>query len=239
MTYIEDSNPVFAACERGDVEAVRKYLDNGGTVYAESAQNNKLISTACAYGHLEIVDLLLKRGLDPNRPFNVHKQPPLCQTIIYDQLAIAKRLIEGGADVNARDEYENVPIHFAVGGDQKDFFDLFVQAGADLEAVNYQGEALIHTAARENSLNILEALEKFRGGVSDIINMEGAGGDTPLAIAARRGHLEAAEWLLQRGADPAVTVDFGDTLPEVARENGHSRMVEFLEKHLKRNKSSK
>ncbi len=242
MTYMEDSNPVFEDCKKGNIEGVKAYLEKGGSVYAESAKNIPLIATACARGHLGIVDLLLRRGLDPNRPFNVYKQAPLFQTIEYDQLAVAERLIEGGADVNARDEFDAVPINFAVGGGQKDFFDLFVKAGADLEVVDRQGEGLIQTAARNNQVEMLEALKETRGGISDIIDkrLRPDGGETPLSLAVRRGNVEAAEWLIQHGADPAVEVSFTrDTLPQIAKENGHPRVLELLEKHLKQNRSSK
>ncbi len=239
MTYIEDSNPVFAACEKGDAASVREFLDNGGSVYAESRRHNSLIATSCSHGYLEIVDLLLKNGLDPNRPFNDLEQTPIYQAITYRQIEIARRLIEGGADVNARDRHESTPLAYVVGGGNKDLFDLLMKAGAELDTVDFQKDSLIHTAARNNRVNMLEAIMEARSGITDIINLRNLGGSTPLKLAAGRGSLEATKWLLEHGADPTAEVGFLEETPlDAAWKNGHSQVAELIERHLKQTKSS-
>ncbi len=238
MSYIEDSNPVFEACRKGDVGGVEAFLDRGGTVYAQSARNIPLIATACARGYLDIIDLLLRKGLDPNRPFNRPKETPLFQAVLYKQLEAAKQLIKGGADVNARDEDDTVPIHYVVANGQQDFFELFLNSGADLETVDFQGEMLIHTAARYNQVKMLERLKQARGKISDIVNnrRNPRRGDTPLSLAVRRGHLEAADWLLRHGADPTVKTGLPmQSLSDIARDKGHNGIEDLLQRYEKKN----
>jgi ankyrin repeat protein len=56
----------------------------------------------------------------------------------------------------------------------------------------------------------------------------GAGGNTALHAAAYFGRREMAEWLLERGADPAATDYEGKTPLQVAEEHGHGEVAEML-----------
>lgn len=48
----------------------------------------------------------------------------------------ARRLIEAGADVNARDNLHNTPLHISVQFENAEITQLLIEAGADINALN-------------------------------------------------------------------------------------------------------
>jgi uncharacterized protein len=70
--------------------------------------------------------------------------------------------------------------------------------GFDLNTRNEQGDSGLIVALRESSMKVTGFLLSQR---SVKVNQRNAKGETPLMIAAIRGHLDAARQLIQRGAD--------------------------------------
>merc|ERR1712039_152839 len=53
-------------------------------------------------------------------------------------------------------------------------------------------------------------------------------GNKPLMMAARQGHLEAAQYLIGAGADMTGKNLLGRSLVQIAQDIGHSEMAHFL-----------
>src|SRR5262249_25795870 len=60
------------------------------------------------------------------------------------------------------------------------------------------------------------------------INGRDGKGQTALMLAARRGHQDAVDLLLQRGADPDVAAKYGLTALMLAIVNGHAAVARSL-----------
>ena len=60
------------------------------------------------------------------------------------------------------------------------------------------------------------------------VNMEQAGGYTPLHQAAAAGHAELTEILLEAGANPSCLCNQGKTPADYARERNHQGVLEQL-----------
>jgi ankyrin repeat protein len=147
-------------------------------------------------------------------------------------------LIARGVDVNAKEPSQNQSaLMWAAAERHADVVRLLVEAGADLQAHTKKGFTAIHFAAREGDLATTRAL--LAAGVninirsqqdeSVALNRENVGastsigsprgpgyqatlsaGSTPLLVAAVRGHVSLALFLLDQGADPNV-LDAGFT----------------------------
>lgn len=53
--------------------------------------------------------------------------------------------------------------------------------------------------------------------------------DTPIIIAAGKGHEKVVKVLLTNGADKEITNKFGDTALDIAEENGKEEVIKLLE----------
>jgi len=108
-----------------------------------------------------------------------------------------RRLLDGGADVNARDTSEWTPLHLAASKSHVETTALLLDRGADVDAKEDVGWTPLHVAARFGHTKV-GALLIERG--ADV-NARDGGDQTPLHTAARAGETEAVNLLLDFGAD--------------------------------------
>lgn len=131
--------------------------------------------------------------------------PLTLEDAIRDRDAPAvKTLIDAGADVN-----EPELLSFAVLRGGVEIVGLLVDAGADVNA------------ATPVPPDQKEGLLKVFGSSAEVV------GGTPLSVAALTGRLEAAEFLLEAGADPNVVTVSG-TPVGMAAARGHSDVLNLL-----------
>jgi ankyrin repeat protein len=77
-----DGNKFLSACEKGDVELVKKLLQEGEDINQIDYIGGNGLHFACRYGHYEVVILLLDGGIDINKETN-GRSTPLEVTIDY------------------------------------------------------------------------------------------------------------------------------------------------------------
>ncbi|XP_050503639.1 ankyrin-1-like [Diabrotica virgifera virgifera] len=117
----------------------------------------------------------------------------------FEHIKVAKYLLEHGADVNAITNPEKQgPLHLATENNNFLMVQLFTEAGANIQCIDYDGNMPIHIAADMGYIEIIKYfLEK--GIDIDIINESSK--MTPLQMAAHRGHIEVIDYLLLNNAN--------------------------------------
>jgi ankyrin repeat protein len=183
----------------------------------EISDHPRALQSAAIGGHLSIVKKLLASGADPNLKSNY--STALDASVHGGNLDIARTLIEAGANVNS--DWPR-PLLTAMSAGRRDFMELFVSHGADtyaclLSAVK-SGEfrnfnnlielgADIHRCDPDSDISLLQAAA-FGGSVNIVrylldhgLELEDATQTHPLTEAIRSGHVPAAKFLLDRGAN--------------------------------------
>ena len=107
----------------------------------------------------------------------------------------ARRLIEQGVDINARNEYRQTPLHLAVINEKREVFELLLEKGADVNARNFDGDTPLHSAVTRE-----HALTKALIDAGANVRTPGEFGFKPLHLAVLANKFETADLLLERGA---------------------------------------
>jgi ankyrin repeat protein/mono/diheme cytochrome c family protein len=146
----------------------------------------------------------------------------LFEAIRANDHATVRKLVEGGADLRARDESGNTPLMVAAWQADIEVFKLLLDDNADVNASNSAGiTPLMLAATFPEKVRLLVELQAD-------VNARSAIGNTPLMLAARAsGSAETLKLLLDHGAEVDPTNKFGATplMAAVAAEDGQGIRV--------------
>jgi len=120
----------------------------------------------------------------------------LIEAARWGDLEKVKKLLDRGADVNARDKDGWTPLHWASVHGHLDVIKLLVERGADVNASNH-GWTPLHEAASRGHLNVVKFLVE-RG--ADV-NARDREGRTPLDLARREMYWNVADFLEKAAKD--------------------------------------
>jgi ankyrin repeat protein len=150
---------------------------------------------------------------------------PLHAAIFAGQAAVAKYLLDHGADADAPEPRVGfTPLHLCVYSGNLELGDLLVAAGANIDAHNRMGLSPLDLAI------MLGKTEAVRHLVELGADVEGVNGHEhrPLTFAAGRGQSEVVRLLLDAGAGIDAANGRGATAVMVAASAGHDSTVALL-----------
>jgi ankyrin repeat protein len=138
--------------------------------------------------NLEVVEILLNAGADPNIAID-DGTTPLMVAAAHGVTEIVRKLIQKGANVNAKDSRGGTALMDAVG--DLELLQMLVEAGADVGAVDNFGQTVLHHAVALDSVEeVAFLLEKGAA-----LNPRDFEGKTPMGYAIERGAMKVAEYL--------------------------------------------
>lgn len=214
---------IWTACAGGDVDLIGGYT---GDLDARDASGESILHWACCYSQLEIVKLLIKKGVKVNVKCKDGKTPlaeaasqgcfEIVRLLVYngakDPYALRKAvdsldfktckfLVDSGWDVN-RAGSDAPPLIAAINRHNLRLVRLFLDNGGDVN-LDYFGTPLHFAAVNRhaNGARICKLLID-RGAIID--TKGGFDGLTPLHAAAKVANLCIVELLLENGADPYI-----------------------------------
>jgi ankyrin repeat protein len=235
------------ACHTGDVDRVRELLRQDPSLANRIGEHEGYylgagapLSNAAALGSMEIVQLLLDHGADPNLPEEQYapRGKALYAAVYHGHYEIAKLLLERGA-------FPNPPVESS--GDalwvsrewrpDKRMEQLLISYGATpaqerqeedwpTRAHDWLRISPLHEAARKGDLR---AAKKLLESGADLTARDEHLRSTPLGWAAKYGQIEMVEFLLQRGAPKSLPDDPAWATPLAwAVKRGHDNIARLL-----------
>ncbi|MCX7124089.1 MAG: ankyrin repeat domain-containing protein [Gammaproteobacteria bacterium] len=141
--------------------------------------------------------------------------------VLSGQTERAKTLLDSGATLIF---IEQTPLHLAVDTKQIPIVALLVEASANLEARDADGDTPIGWAANENSVEMVKYLADLGANITSTNDI----GRTPLHWACYQGFTDLAKLLIDLGADPRTRDGSSKTPLQLAVENAHSETVDML-----------
>ena len=229
------------AVQRGNLEATRVLLDKGADIEQPTLPVRvHPLTLAIASGHYELAAYLLDRGADPDAMLNephgwtalhhvARMRAPIEQNVPFNKmtgtlgsLELAEKLIEHGANVNARMKVDSFPDGYR-------------------NRLDFTGATPFLVAAKATDPELMRLLIAHGADT----NIATAGGTTPLMVAAGIGAfnpgedfrtgpdgepyaLEAVQICLGHGADVNAVDEEGETAQHGAAYLGRNSVVELL-----------
>ena len=190
-----------------------------------TAKGHTCLQLAAARGSPASAAQLLRMGASPDADGGLGTRPlaVALSTNTPSHAAVAALLVEAGADVNARFEQPESPLHLAVRAKKMPLVTMLLAAGALAAEVDEYGGTPLHDAAR---LKVHAAVRPLIGAGADPSTTD-ADGLTALHLAAESGSLRTVKALMRMGACVRATSPRG--LPyELALCAGHHAVAEFL-----------
>ena len=134
---------------------------------------------------------------------------------LADALAIAEKLIEYGADVNAKTDVNDTPISSLTCRGFVDIINVLLASGAEVNVHGYRGSTPLHNAAGNGYCDVIKILLS-KGATIDAQDMNK---NTSLHYASCNGHINTVKTLLLYGADATIRNYAGKTAADVAKSD--------------------
>lgn len=183
--------------------AAKFLLKNGADVNLPGSDETALVAASHA-GYVEMVDLLLRAGANPNIPGRELGNYPLHSACyrgaekpeyVKNYVAITQLLIAAGADVNALDNDKSTPLHDAARYGSPAQVKLLVKARAKLDVYNRLGRTPLLEAVTWGKAPQAQIL--LEAGANP--NLRDKKGKSPLQLAEKRRAKALAELIRSYG----------------------------------------
>jgi uncharacterized protein len=150
--------------------------------------------------------LFLIQGLVLQGHASAQTAPSLSEEAAYRGLHAAalngdsdliRRLVERGANLEARDSYGRTPLHVAAYKSHEDALAVLVAAGGDINAYEHDAYDVVTIAAVADDVEMLRRAISLGGNAKNITSPYDG---TALIAAAHLGHVEVVKTLINAGA---------------------------------------
>lgn len=183
--------------ESPEINEVEKILMEDPTlIRKENRFKQTALHLACIYRKVEICELLLNSGFNPD-PTDIGKVTPLMLSAELGDVQTLTFLTGRNVDINAMTVSGDTALNLACRQQQWEAVRFLIEKGADVNRVSYETATPLIQVCR---LPVpLEVVSQFLSHGADIDAMDGSGW-TALMVSCHSGYHDLVELLLQQGA---------------------------------------
>ena len=233
-----------ASC--GHIRIIELLLDTGIDMNSKDKQGRTRLHLAVEEYHPELVRFLLTKASIDART-DVSALAGIKAPYHGGMIAAAgnghrdtvMELLEGGVDVNARDNQGWTALHYAASGGHSDLVVLLLDniETASIATMDQDKQPPLCLAATNGHVEAVKILVKEAG---PDVKLKDWSQWTPLSLAAQNGCLEVVKFLVKEAGTNVESKDANQMTPlSRAATNGHLEVVKFLVKEAGANVESK
>lgn len=271
LSNTSDPPPLHEAARLGSTTMVRVLLEHGADPNALGKQGSRVkrgydydakretcpLFEAASRGFTSVVSVPLKHGADPYPTYG--STSPISKAAQLGHEGIVQLVLHAKArDSKIQDEQRQSALRMASANGHRKVVRLLLEAGADINASNWEKRTALLLAAENGQISIARLLLN-RGAREDISDNKGRSpifaatekgldlmvqaillstgkpdvqngdGNTPLCVSAARGHEKVVEVLLEFGADRTLSNNLEETPLDLALEHGHRSIIKLLQ----------
>lgn len=216
------------AIKSRNIEALIWLLERGFNVNFQDGDGLTPLGRAVSEGLISVSLLLLQRREDIGLDIDLEGsdgRSPLVLAVINDYVEVAGLLLDAKASIGNMDSgTDQHALTLAARYGRVEIGRLLLDANADLEAEDGNGETPLTMAASKGHYGVLQLLIDRKAN----IEATGRNGSTPLAVAAYEGHVRISRLLLDHGANANARDDDGITPLHLAARKNYYHVVRLL-----------
>ncbi|KAI1179004.1 ankyrin repeat-containing domain protein [Nemania sp. FL0916] len=218
------------AAKKGNAKLVDRLLKVGADVNICSGTDMTALQHAAKAGEVEIVDRLLEAGANVNAYSSI---TALQSAARRNNTKLVERLLKAGADATICSGNEKTALQHAVEFGEAEMVERLLEAGANVNQWNpdiKNSRTPLQSAVEQVDLKIIDRLLNVEPKADVNAPAASQGGATALQLAAMKGHLGLAKYLIELGAniDAPGAKRYGRTALEGAAEYGRIDMLQLL-----------
>ena len=208
-----------------------------------------LLHISADKGNLEITKMLIELLIRNEKKNNISAEDNIQQTPLHiaaskhtpHHYEIAKLLIKNGADINAKDSFDETPIFGAVKANNIKMVKLLIENGSGVDyKTKKNNNSILHYAAEmpNDNYKILEYFLSLEISTDDglsstglfkNIDIQNYNNKTPLHFSAQIGNKNTAKFLVENGADKNMVDKYKETPSGLAEDCEHIETKEIIE----------
>src|ERR1700733_1920146 len=202
------------AAHNDDLDTAKLLIQAGANATAVNRYGVSALTEAATNGDAPLLEVLLKAGADANSALPEGDTALMFASRAGNPAAV-KVLLDHGAQINATDNWHGeTALTWAAGENHPDVIRMLIEHGADMNAPTR------HLEWPEMKKDPAQVMSKYP-----------SGGLTPLMEAARQNAYQAAEALLQAGANPNLRDPNKLSAMLIAITNVHWDLANLLLEH--------
>lgn len=219
--------PLHWAASEGRLDFLKFLIDNNHyEIDLKNRRNATALRVACEKGRTEIVEYLLDKGANAWIA-GIDNHIPMIMASYLGHLEIVKLFLDKNPDCIDTKFFKGITLlRAAAEGNKLDTLQYLLANGASPMIGDNDDDLPLHSAAYHGHLNVVKFLRENHPAS---VNYKNFTQGTPLSAAAKNGKLEIVRYLLQYGANPDLADENGLTPAELAIQNNHHEIANFID----------
>lgn len=213
------------ACFNGHIDAVKYLISKGAKINTISRDKNKTPLLMGVYsGRYDIVEYLIIKGAKINYP-NKRKDTAIALAAYLGNQGMVATLLQYNPDLEIKNsELGFTALHISVMAGHEGISKKLIKAGADVDAIDNEGNSAFILASRSCHPDLLVLLANS-GADPDLLNDQGF---SSLMIAVSKNHLSCVNTILEMEPLLELKNQNGETALMVAAKLGSEDIVQAL-----------